>query len=308
MKRAVAVLLMIGVLTAGLAGCGKAETTQATDAQTQIIAGEATDVAVSETAAVENGTEEETTEGNSGEVKTVIAAVETGSKPLSFEDEDGNLTGYEVDVLNAINELIPEYEIQIEAVESDATQIGLETGKYALIGGGLYRTPEREEKYLLPDAISGVSTIKIFVNGDNDDIRTLDDLVGKKVSPPSPNGGIYNLLTEYNEEHPDAKIDFETADGAAIADRFTDISNGTYEALVIPDNLGYDEIIKELNLNVKVVEEPVKVNPTYFALAKGQEDLLEKVNTALTTLREDGTLSKLSVRWFGEDKIAYYTE
>lgn len=302
MKKAT-VLLMIGALTAGLVGCGKAETTQATATETQN-----TTEAATETAAVETEAEEGKTESSSGEAKTVIAAVDTGSKPLSFEDEEGKLTGYEVDVLNAINELIPGYEIQIEAVESDATQIGLETGKYALIGGGLYKTPEREEKYLLPDAISGVSTIKIFVNGDNDSIKTLDDLVGKKVSPPSPNGGIYNLLTEYNEEHPDAKIDFETADGVAIADRFTDISNGTYDALVIPDNLGYDEIIKELNLNVKVVDEPVKVNPTYFALAKGQEDLLNKVNTALTTLREDGTLSKLSVQWFGEDKIAYYTE
>lgn len=242
------------------------------------------------------------------DLKKVIAAVENGSKPLSYIDDDGNVTGYEVEVLKAVDELIPEYEIQIEAVEADATQIGLETGKYELIGGGLYKTPEREEKYLLPDAIAGVSTIKIFVREDNTEIKTLDDLVGKKVSPPSPNGGIYNLLTEYNEAHPDNPITFETADGSTVADRFKEINDGTYDALVIPDNLGYDEIIKELDLKVTAVQEPVKVNPTYFALAKDQTDLTEKVNTALATLRENGTLSELSKQWFGEDKIAYYNE
>ena len=32
-------------------------------------------------------------------------------------------------------------------------RVGLDAGKYALIGGGLYKTPEREEKYLFPDEI-----------------------------------------------------------------------------------------------------------------------------------------------------------
>lgn len=291
-------LVVIGtaiITLLGVAGCGvKASAKNVSDELKEEVVAE-----VKEEAPAKESTKE---------VKRVIVAVENGSKPLSFIDEDGNVAGYEVDVLKAVDELIPEYELQIEAVEADATQIGLETGKYALIGGGLYRTPEREEKYLLPDAIAGVSTIKIFIREDNTDIKTLDDLVGKKITPPSPNGGIYNLLTEYNEAHPDNPLTFETADGTTIADRFKEIDNGTYDALVIPDNLGYDEIIKELGLKVVAVQEPVKVNPTYFALAKEQTDLTEKVSVALATLRENGTLSDLSVQWFGEDKIAYYKD
>ena len=241
-------------------------------------------------------------------MKTVNVALESGSKPLSYEDENGNKVGYEVDVVNAVDELIPDYSFNIEFVESDATQIGLETGKYALIGGGLYKTPERVEKYLIPDAITGVSLINIYVREDNNSIQSLADLAGKKVVPSTPNGGIFNLLTQYNQEHPDAQITIETAEGVSIADRYKSVDSKEYDALILPNNLGFNEIKQELGLKVKAVEEPVKINGTYFALAKGQEDLSSKVEAALKTLRENGKLSEFCVKWYGEDTIKYFQD
>ena len=76
----------------------------------------------------------------------------------------------------------------------------------------------------------------------------------------------------------------------------------------MPNNLGFDEIKETLNLKVKAVEEPVKVNPTYFVLGKDQTDLKEKLDEALVELREDGKLSELSIKWYGEDTFTYYEE
>jgi ABC-type amino acid transport substrate-binding protein len=242
------------------------------------------------------------------EVKTVNVAVEAGAKPISFEDENGELTGYEVELLQEIDELVEEYDFNLEAVDGDSVQIGLDAGKYALIGGGLYKTPEREEKYLFPDEINGVSLVNIYVREDDTSIASLDDLVGKNVVPSSPNGGIYNLLTAYNEEHPDARITINTAEGVSIADRFLSVDSGEYDAIVIPNNLGFDEIKETLNLKVKAVEEPVKVNPTYFVLGKDQTDLREKLDEALVELKEEGKLSELSIKWYGEDTFTYYEE
>ncbi len=242
------------------------------------------------------------------EAKTVNVAVEAGAKPLSFEDDNGELTGYEVEVLQEIDEIVEEYDFNLEAVEGDSVQIGLDAGKYALIGGGLYKTPEREEKYLFPDEINGVSLINIYVSEDDTSIASLDDLVGKNVSPSSPNGGIYNLLTTYNQEHPDAQITVNTAEGASLADRFLAVDSGEYDAIVLPNNLGFDEIKETLNLKVKAVEEPVKINPTYFVLGKDQTDLKEKLDEALVELKEEGKLSELSIKWYGEDTFTYYEE
>lgn len=240
------------------------------------------------------------------EVKKVNVALESGSKPLSFEDEQGNKVGYEVDVLQAVDALIPDYDFNLEFVESDATAIGLDTGKYALIGGGLYKTKEREEKYLLPDAVNGVSLINIYVHEDDNSIKSIDDLVGKNLVPSTPNGGIYNLLTGYNAEHPNAQITITTAEGVSVADRFASVDAGQYDALILPNNLGFNEIKAQLGLKVKAVETPVAINGTYFALSKDQADLAQKVEGALKALRENGTLSQLSVKWYGEDTIQYF--
>lgn len=240
--------------------------------------------------------------GEQAKAKKVIVSVAAEEKPLSYTDDKGNLVGYEVDALKAIDKLIPEYDFDIQSVEADSQQIGLDSGKYALITEGLFKTKERQEKYLLPEENLGVSLIKIVVKGNDNNIKTLDDLVGKKVAPVSPNGGIYNLLTSYNNTH-DKKIKIETQEGLSNADRFTGIASGKYDATVLP-SFGFDELKNKLKLDLKQTE-PVKVNYTYFVLGKDQKDLTEKVNTALKTIKSDGTLGKLAEQYFGEDIFKY---
>jgi len=304
MKKLLSVLLTIGLI-GSLTACANDSSKSASTATTQEAA--TTEAATDGTQTAEK-TETAKTEVTSTAAKTVSVAVETGSKPLSFEDENGELTGYEVEVIKALDEIVAEYDFQIESVDADAAQVGLEAGKYAFIGGGAYKTAEREEKYLIPDEFNGVSLVYIYVKEGNDSIKTLADLVGKKVVPSSPNGGIFNLLTSYNEEHPDAQITIETADGVALADRFKSVDSGEYDALVLPNNLGFNEIKEELGIKVVPVETPVAVNPTYFLLSKDQTDLKEKIDAGLKTLRENGTLSELSTKWYGEDTIKFYQQ
>lgn len=304
MKKLLSVLLTIGLI-GSLTACANDSSKSASTATTQEAT---TKEATTEGTQTAEKTETAKEDVTSTAAKTVSIAVETGSKPLSFEDENGELTGYEVEVIKALDEIVAEYDFQIESVDADAAQVGLDAGKYAFIGGGAYKTPERAEKYLIPDEFNGVSLVYIYVKEGNDSIQSLDDLVGKKVVPSSPNGGIFNLLTSYNEEHPDAQITIETADGVALADRFKSVDSGEYDAVVLPNNLGFNEIKEELGLKVVPVATPVAINPTYFLLGKDQTDLKEKIDAGLKTLRENGTLSELSTKWYGEDTIKFYQQ
>jgi len=293
MKRNVRIIgtgLLAAILLATLlAGCGSPASTD-----TSPVASSITDNA--------GVSAEATTAEKTISAKKVVVAVATEEKPLSYTDDKGNLVGYEVDALKAVDELIPEYEFDIQAVEADSQQIGLDTGKYALIAEGLFKTPEREEKYLIPEENVGASLIKITVRADDDSIKTLDDLVGKNVAPVSPNGGIYNLLTEYNNSH-SGQITIITQEDMSAAEKYQAVADGKYDAVVLP-SLGFEEIKTALNLDIKQTE-PVKINYTYFVLAKDQTDLLVKVNGALKTLKSNGTLSKLSIQYFGEDVLQY---
>ncbi|PWC17215.1 transporter substrate-binding domain-containing protein [Brenneria corticis] len=240
--------------------------------------------------------------------KTVNVAVEAGSKPLSFEDEKGVLSGYEVDVLKALDEVVADYDFKVEAVDASAAEVGLTTGRYAFIGGGLFKNPKRQERYLFPEQPNGASIITIYIKQGRNDINKLDDLVGKKVSPVSPNGGIFNLLTSYNAQHkgsPDKQIKITTAEGVSVADRYRQIDDGTYDALVLPNNLGFDDIRKELNLKVEAAKEPVQVNPTYFVLNKKETALKKALDDGLNTLHDNGTLTRLNEKWYGVDNLAF---
>lgn len=272
-----------------LVACGNGNTT------------EETDTSVSQT------TEEvESTEAPSdSDVQEVTVAVENASNPLSFTNDAGELTGYEVDVIHALNEVIEGYHLNIESVSAEATQVGLDTGKYVFIGGGLFKNAEREELYLFPEEHTGVSTIEIFKRADDDSIQTLDDLVGKVVHPVTPNGGIFNLLTAYNEEHPEAPIALQLGESGNFAQRFQALNDEVSDAVVMPSNLGAADIIEELSLNVNTADEPVQVNPTYFVLAQDQTDLKEKLDAAIQQLKEEGTLAELSEKWYNENMFDY---
>ena len=270
-----------------------------------LVACGSSNTATEESQATES-TETTTTETSTdGDVVEVMVAVENAANPLSFTNDSGELDGYEVDVINAINDVIEDYHLNIESVSAEATQVGLDTGKYALIGGGLFKNEEREELYLFPEENTGISTIEIYKRADDDSIQTLDDLVGKTVHPVTPNGGIFNLLTAYNEEHPDNQIDIQLGESGNFAQRFQALNDEVSDAIVMPSNFGANDIIEELDLNVNTADMPVQVNPTYFVLAKDQEDLKEKLDQAIAQLKEDGTLAELSEKWYGENMFDY---
>lgn len=256
-------------------------------------------------AACGNGEESTNESGANSDAQTVTVAVENASNPLSFTNAEGELDGYEVDLINMLDEEIEAYDFNIESVDAEAAQVGVDTGKYAFIGGGLFKNEEREEMYLFPEEHTGVSIIQIYTRADDDSIQTLDDLVGKTVHPVTPNGGIFNLLTAYNEEHPDAPIAIQLGESGNFAQRFQALHDGVSDAVVMPSNLGADEIIEQLELNVAPVEEPVEVNPTYLMMGQNQEDLKTEMDKAIQTLKENGELSALSEEWYGEDMFQY---
>ncbi len=236
---------------------------------------------------------------SSDKVKTVSVAVQEGSKPVSYIDDKGNITGYEAEVIKKIDKLIPEYKFDLEAVSGSAEEVGIDAGKYALIAQGFFKTDEREEKYLLPDENTGVTLLKIFTLKKNDSINTLDDLVGVKLAPIPPNGGQFKLLTKYNEEHPDKKIDFTTAENVPIANKFQSLKDGEYDAFIWPINgIDFDAITQNFG-DIFRQSEPIEISPTYFLINKNQKDLSEKVNVAIKKLKDDGELVKLSKKFFG---------
>ncbi|KOS69718.1 hypothetical protein AEA09_03880 [Lysinibacillus contaminans] len=254
-----------------------------------------------------NGSEEESNASGESTVRSITVAVPPAAKPLSYTDEKGELTGYEVEILKLVDEKLEDYSFDIVGVADSAAEIGLDTGKYDMIAQGLFRSEAREEKYLIPEESNGASLMRVYSNKNNENIDSFEDLVGKKIFPSSPSGGVFNLLTDYNKENPDNPIEFATSDqGFAVVERLREVESGKYDALVLPSNLGQKEIIESQNLEI-LVSEPLKVFPTHFLIHNSADNkaLTEAVSNAIKELKGEGTLSELSLKYYDEDVFIY---
>jgi len=243
---------------------------------------------------------------SSSDVRTVEVASAAESQPLSWKVSGGELKGYEPDVLRAIDEKLPQYKFNLHGVSDEAEETGLATGKYDIAAGGYYKTAGREEQFLIPEENDGLSLMKIYVREDSD-IQGIKDLVGKKIVPPTTGGGVYHFLVNWEKENPEYKLEYKTSSAAMpYPVRLQEVAQGKYDALILPSNLGEATVIAEQKLPIRATD-PVKINKTYLIIHKSEEnkELSDAVNKALKELKEDGTLAKLSIQWFGENMFEY---
>jgi ABC-type amino acid transport substrate-binding protein len=241
--------------------------------------------------------------GSAVKARKIVIAASPGYKPITYTDENGVLDGYDIAVFKKIDELLPEYEFVFEVADKETLNIGVETGKYQIGLNGLFRSAEREEKYLIPENNLGATRVGFVVREDRNDINTWDDLVTRKVAPTTASGGIYGQLTQYNNAHPDKPIKFDVVTSSNRASNYAALRDNTYDAVVELIDV-YNQIDdKSLLTGVKITKTASKVN-TYPIINKSETELAATINTILKTLRGDGTLSKIALEYYGADVFA----
>jgi ABC-type amino acid transport substrate-binding protein len=230
--------------------------------------------------------------------QTLTVGTEGVYAPFTFNDDKGQLTGYDVEV---VREIARRANLEVAFVPTpwDSIFLGLESKKFDLVANQIGKTAEREKKYLFTDDYL-VSGAQIIVKADRSGTFTgLQSLAGLKVGTGV--GSNYSkLLEEYNAKHA-PPIDIKFYDGN-LTTVLQDIVAGRLDATV-NDRLTVGYNVKRLGLGVKVVGAPIALVPSHFVVRKDKdgEALLGKLNAALASLKKDGTLAKLSTQWFGAD-------
>lgn len=245
-------------------------------------------------------------DGNEDEVTVVQFAAFTSYVPYCYLDDDGNPVGYEYDVIAAVDELLPQYEFEINADGDFANLLlGLDSGKYQVVGCQMEYTEERAEKYLFPQESNDTYITYIVVAADNDEIQTWEDLAGKKVQTGDETGSGYSLFSAYNEQNPDYAVDIVT--GAQTSDEIiTGILNGAWVASAYPIN-DIDRLNRNYGVDgkdaIRIVEpdRPLNVTHGYFLFSKENKELQEAYDEAMRTLKENGTLKELAEKWLEGD-------
>lgn len=236
-------------------------------------------------------------------VKTVISGTEA---PLSWVDEKGEKHGYEYDVLLEVNKRLKDYQLDIQAVPPETQDVMMESGDAKVATGGYFKNAQREQNFLLPESPIGASSLMVYVlKGNENKYNSFEDVVkaNLKLVPLTPNGGAYRIVDEWNKKHGNLLKEIPVQSGVSVAERVKGLKEGQYDALIIPNNLGVEELAAKQGVELAAIKEPIKVNATYVIVNKKEEKLAGEINEALKELRADGTLAKISTKWYKDDLL-----
>lgn len=236
-------------------------------------------------------------------VKTVISGTEA---PLSWVDEKGEKHGYEYDVLLEVNKRLKDYQLDIQAVPPETQDVMMESGDAKVATGGYFKNAQREQNFLLPESPIGASSLMVYVlKGNENKYTDFEDVVkaNLKLVPLTPNGGAYRIVDEWNKKHGNLLKEIPVQSGVSVAERVKGLKEGQYDALIIPNNLGVEELAAKQGVELAAIKEPIKVNATYVVVNKKEEKLAGEINEALKELRADGTLAKISTKWYKDDLL-----
>lgn len=236
----------------------------------------------------------ETSKSESSKEKITKITVGSGFTYYPFSYLDGSeKSGFEVDVWNEIGKRT-DTEIEFKQAAFSGLFGLLDKGDIDVIANQVSKNEERSEKYYFSVPYC-YSPLKLVVpKGNPDNINTLDDLVGKTVVG-SVNG---TELKIFQDKFPNNEANIITSQG----DNFSYIVSEKADA-TIQDAASTAITIKDQQLPLEIVGEALDLEIDCYPFAKTNrgETLKEMVDKVLTEMHEDGTLTKLSEKWFDYD-------
>lgn len=270
---------LVGIVAAGLAGCGKKDSAAA---------------------------------GDNGKKKVVNVAYTNYYVPYDFVNDKGEADGFEVAVMKEVAKKLPQYDWKFTPTSDDDLLIGVESGKYTIGTKGIWKTEAREKKYLFTNNYIGASVIGLVIRKDEaDKVKDMDSFAqySGKLVPIAPQDARYMVIDTYNKEHQDKPIDLKSSEAFQIADAYSWVMEGRYDAYLEVELSYKNNIVKDdapyHQFNDQLTYIRYKGIPTYPLINKKETKLRDEVDQAIKELRDEGKIAELEQKYFGESLSQY---
>lgn len=228
-----------------------------------------------------------TEKSNGSDKKEFKYAMSGLYKPFNYKDK-GKLAGFDVEIGEALAKKMGMKPVAVTNPWETLIQ-GLQAKKFDAILASMTVTDERKKSVNFTDTYYR-SGAQIFVAEDNQAIKSVADLKGKKIGVVK--ASTYKELALQNTEKENV-IEYDSDITALM-----DLPTGRLDAVITDQMVGLP-IIKDGAIKIKDVGEPLSHDDQVIAVRKEDKELLNKLNKALAEIIQDGTYEKISNKWFG---------
>ncbi len=221
----------------------------------------------------------------------MVVAMEGTWAPWTYHDENGDLVGFDVEVAKEIGKILGVEVIFVEG-EWDGLLEGVSAGRYDIMVNGVEETEERGKKFDFSTPYAYMKTA-LIVRSDNNEIKSFEDLKDKTTA--NTVSSTYASVAE--------KYGAKVTGVDDLNQTFELLTSGRIDATLNAEVTYYDYIKEHKEANIKIAALTEEVSNVVIPMRKGKNvnSLKEEINKAIEKLRENGTLSSLSEKYFGVD-------
>jgi polar amino acid transport system substrate-binding protein len=191
-------------------------------------------------------------------------------------------------------------EIEFVSTAWDGIFTGLTTDKYDCIISSVSITPERLESYEFSKPYLSNGQVIVVKKGDAS-IASSADLGGKKV------GVQLETTADIASQKQMEATPFELSQYDDIIQTFADLKTGRLDCIVVDYAVAIEYCAKNPE-DYEITTAQLTNEPIAVCIKKGNTELKDKVNGAITALQEKGTMLSISDKWLGGDYVSNIDE
>ena len=241
------------------------------------------------------------------EAGTLLVSTDPNYAPQSFLNDDGELDGFDVETAKEVAKRLG-VEIEFVTPDWDLITAGGWAGRWDVSIGSMTPTDERSEVLWFTDGYYFTPAV-FAIHKDNSNIMSVEDLSGKVVGLGTATtyeswlNGTLSIMGGEVMYDPPAGIEVKpyTTDSEAVQD------------LALGDGVRLDAVMSaqptiqeamDSGVPLKYLGTPAFYEPLVFALDKGRgksDKMVTKLDEILDEMHSDGTLTELSLTWYGID-------
>lgn len=233
------------------------------------------------TAPVETKTEENAP----AEKKVLTMATNAYFRPYEYYDGE-NIVGIDVEIAQAIAKELG-MELKVEDMQFDSILTAVSGGAADFGMAGLTITEDRLKS--VDFSTSYANGVQIVITLKDSAVKTIEDLEGKKIGAQLGTTGDTYITEDFGE---DAIVRFPNINEAVSA-----MLAGDVDCIVIDDAIR--ESLIAAHPELYVLETAYADEDYAIAVAKGNSELLNKIDAAILKLTADGTIDAILAKYIG---------